>query len=71
VSGASPVDGPGDGPGDREAEDPGADTQMWQAFASGSDQPAPRKAVGAPFRIVTLLGGLIAFGLIVWLVLLR
>jgi hypothetical protein len=50
--------------------DPGADTQMWQAFAREPEPERP-KAVGAPFRILTLLGGLVAFGLIVWLLLLR
>jgi hypothetical protein len=56
---------------DPDLEDPGADTQMWQAFARSPEAPAKPKAVGAPFRLLTLLGGLVAFGLIVWLLLLR
>ena len=48
-------------------EDSSADTQMFQAFAD-RDEPAERpKAVGAPFRILTLLAGLAVFALLVWL----
>jgi hypothetical protein len=49
-------------------EDPGADTERWQAFAARSAAERP-KAVGAPFRILTLLGGLVVFVLIVLLLL--
>lgn len=50
--------------------DPAADTSMFQAFVQRGDQEQPvqrGKAVGAPFRILTLLGGLVVFALIVWL----
>jgi hypothetical protein len=56
-------------PEDRPVEDPGANTEMWQAFAKDDPQPAKPKAVGAPFRILTLLGGLAVFAVLVWLLL--
>ncbi len=51
------------------AEDVGADTETWRAFASSSSEADKPKAVGAPFRILTLLGGLVVFALIVLLLL--
>ena len=48
--------------------DDAADTQMFRKFVE-RDEPAPPRAVGAPFRIVTLLIGLAAFAAIVWLLL--
>lgn len=48
-------------------EDSSADTQMFRAFVD-RDEPTERpKAVGAPFRILTLLAGLVVFALLVWL----
>ena len=47
--------------------DPGADTETFRAFA---DQKEPTsKAVGASFRILTLLVGLLAFAVVAWLLL--
>ncbi|MBW3608401.1 MAG: hypothetical protein KY463_08600 [Actinobacteria bacterium] len=47
--------------------DDGADTQMFRAFVERNEPPR-QKAVGAPFRIVTLLIGLVVFvGLILLL----
>lgn len=45
-----------------------ADTQMFRAFVE-REEPQRRKAVGAPFRIGTLLVGLLIFAGIVWLLL--
>jgi hypothetical protein len=53
---------PGDG------QDEGADTQMFRAFVERDDDAAP-KAVGAPFRLLTLAIGLLVFAGIVWLLL--
>ncbi len=47
-------------------EEVGANTEMWQAFAAQREPERP-KAVGAPFRLLTLAAGLVAFVLIVWL----
>ena len=55
-------------PGRPAPEDVGANTEMWQAFAA-QPEPERRKAVGAPFRLLTLLAGLVVFVLIVWLLL--
>lgn len=45
-----------------------ADTQMFRAFVERKDTEPP-KAVGAPFRIITLLIGLVVFAGIVFLLL--
>ena len=45
-----------------------ADTQMFRAFAERKDVERP-KAVGAPFRIITLLIGLVVFAGLVYLLL--
>ena len=45
--------------------DPSADTQTFRVFAERKDEPP--KAVGAPFRIVTLLIGLALFAGLIWL----
>lgn len=54
---------------DPSLEDPGADTGTWRAFASSREGEERPKAVGAPFRILTLLGGLALFVVIVLLLL--
>ncbi|MGH3665481.1 MAG: hypothetical protein ACRDU8_05240 [Egibacteraceae bacterium] len=47
--------------------DDGADTERFRAFAERRDTE-PARAAGAPFRIVTLLIGLVVFaGLVVLL----
>ena len=48
--------------------DDSADTQMFRAFVDRKDAERP-KAVGAPFRIITLLVGLVVFAGIVFLLL--
>lgn len=48
-------------------EDTSANTQMFRAFVDQQDAPERPKAVGAPFRILTLLAGLAVFALLVWL----
>lgn len=49
--------------------DDGADTQMFQRFVENErrDRVERPKAVGAPFRILTLLGGLAVFAVLVYL----
>ena len=51
--------------------DPGdsADTQMFRKFVEADDRLERPKAVGAPFRILTLLGGLVVFAGLVYLLL--
>lgn len=54
--------------------DPGADTGRFRAFAAGGADgeapgPAERGGSTATFRLLTLLGGLVAFAGIVWLLL--
>ena len=52
--------------------DPAADTTMFQAFvrrAEQQDDTERAKAVGAPFRIMTLVIGLGVFAGLVWLLL--
>lgn len=56
-------------PGADDPEDVGANTEMWQAFAAERPETERPKAVGAPFRILTLVGGLVVFVLIVFLLL--
>ena len=59
----------------READtdlDPIADTTMFQAFVARpelGDPADPQRAVGAPFRLATLLVGLGVFAGLVWLLL--
>lgn len=51
-----------------EAPDPAADTGRFQAFVDGADADEGRGTpVGVPFRLATLLAGLVALGVIVWL----
>lgn len=51
-----------------ESVDPAADTGRFRAFVDGRHREAHRgRAVGAPFRILTLLMGLAALGVVVWL----
>ena len=52
-----------------EEPDGSADTQMFRKFVEGDGAPERPKAVGAPFRIVTLLLGLIVFAGLVYLLL--
>lgn len=61
---------PGDEPPDEGPDDPSADTGAFRAFAN-RDEPVERGGapVGVPFRLLTLLGGLAVFVLIVWLLL--
>lgn len=47
--------------------DPGADTETFRAFAAQKEPTG--KAMGMPFRILTLLIGLLAFALAAWLLL--
>jgi hypothetical protein len=47
--------------------DPGADTETFRAFAE--QQESTDKAAGVPLRLLTLLVGLLAFALVVWLLL--
>lgn len=52
--------------------DPIADTSMFQAFVARpelGDPTDPQRAVGAPFRLATLLVGLGVFAGLVWLLL--
>lgn len=49
--------------------DDAADTQMFRAFAERKDVVERPKAVGAPFRILTLLIGLAVFAGLVFLLL--
>jgi hypothetical protein len=51
-----------------ENHDPSADTGTFRAFVENGE-PEPRRAVGAPFRIITLLIGLLIFAGLVWLLL--
>lgn len=59
----------------READiepDPIADTTMFQAFVARpelQDPADPQRAVGAPFRLATLVIGLAVFAGLVWLLL--
>ena len=48
--------------------DDSADTQMFRQFVE-RDEPARPKAVGAPFRIITLLIGLAVFAALIFLLL--
>lgn len=51
----------------RPAVDDSADTSRFRAFAERREEPPP-KAVGVPFRLLTLAAGLLAFALVVvWL----
>ncbi|HUH08515.1 MAG TPA: hypothetical protein VML96_12020 [Egibacteraceae bacterium] len=59
-----------DGGDEGDAADGGADTGMFRAFVeSGESDRATGKAVGVPFRVITLLAGVAAFAVIVWLLL--
>ncbi len=51
----------------REPDDP-ADTGTFRAFVE-RDEPPVQRPVGAPFRIITLLIGLLVFAGLVWLLL--
>ena len=53
-----------------EPQDTGSlDTEAFRAFANREEPEAKRS--GFPFRLVTLLGGLLVFLLLAWLLLLR
>jgi len=52
-----------------DESDPAADTGMFRAFAQRPPDPPRPKAVGVPFRILTLLGGLALLALVIWLLL--
>lgn len=49
-----------------ESPDPGADTGAFQAFQDGVGEHRPTSTA---FRLWTLAGGLVAFVLLVWLLL--
>ena len=54
--------------------DPGADTGRFRAFAAGGAEdgmpgPVARGGSTASFRLLTLLGGMVVFAGIVWLLL--
>lgn len=55
-------------PGHPSEPEDSADTQMFRAFVERNDVERP-KAVGAPFRIITLLLGLAVFAGLVFLLL--
>lgn len=61
-------DHPPDEPGQEPPED-GANTEMFRAFVDGGEAADPPRAVGAPFRILTLLAGLAVFAVLVFLLL--
>ena len=46
--------------------DGSADTQMFRKFVERDDEPPP-KAVGVPFRVITLLIGLAVFAGLMYL----
>jgi hypothetical protein len=48
--------------------DDSANTEMFRAFVDRGEPERP-KAVGAPFRILTLLAGIAVFALLVFLLL--
>lgn len=50
-----------------EPADPTADTGRFQAFVEGAGEPARPARVGVPFRVLTLLAGVIVLGGLVWL----
>jgi len=52
-----------------DESDPAADTGMFRAFAQRPPDPPRPRAVGVPFRILTLLGGLAVLALVIWLLL--
>lgn len=49
--------------------DDSADTAMFRAFVEREPENERPRAVGAPFRIITLLIGLAVFAGLVWLLL--
>ena len=55
-----------DPPRPTEPED-AADTQMFRAFVERAPEAERPKPVGAPFRILTLLGGLVVFVVLLYL----
>jgi hypothetical protein len=55
-------------PGHEPADD-SANTEMFRAFVARDDGAERPRAVGAPFRILTLLAGLAVFAVIVVLLL--
>lgn len=55
-------------PGHEPADD-SADTGMFRAFVDRDDGAKRPRAVGAPFRVLTLLAGLAVFAVIVFLLL--
>ncbi len=56
-----------DDPG-RDPADDGANTEMFRAFVDRDDATDRPRAVGVPFRVVTLLAGLAVFAVLVfWL----
>ena len=52
---------------DGTPEDTSADTQMFRAFVERAPEAERPKPVAPPFRILTLLGGLVVFALLVYL----
>lgn len=57
-----------DSPLPDEPADPAADTGEFQAFVDKTPRDPPAR-VGAPFRVVTLLAGLLVLGGLMWLLL--
>lgn len=47
--------------------DPTADTARFQAFVEGAAEPVRPERVGVPFRVLTLLAGLVVLGGLLWL----
>lgn len=50
-----------------EHVDPTADTARFKAFVAAGAQPERPSRVGVPFRLLTLLAGLVVLGGLVWL----
>lgn len=50
-----------------EQLDPTADTAKFKAFVAGDAGAARPARVGVPFRLLTLLAGLVVLGGLVWL----
>lgn len=52
-----------------DPRDVGADTEMFAAFQARGEPRPDLQPVGVPFRVLTLLGGLVLLVLLIWLLL--
>lgn len=50
-------------------DDLSADTERFRRFARSDGEAAPARAVGVPFRLLTLAAGLLVLALVIWLLL--